>query len=74
MSTSTLTRPLSDTDRDELHAFLASRPGALDPEALDGLFCALIVGPETVAPGDWIPSPWVSRSWSGMTKRRCGAS
>ncbi|MCB1902002.1 UPF0149 family protein [Cognatazoarcus halotolerans] len=55
MSTSTLTRPLSDTDRDELHAFLASRPGALDPEALDGLFCALIVGPETVAPGDWIP-------------------
>jgi len=55
MSISTLTRPLSDTDRDELHAFLAGRRDALDPEALDGLFCALIVGPETLGPSDWMP-------------------
>lgn len=55
MHASTLTAPLSDTDRDELHAFLARRRDALDPEALDGLFCALIVGPETVGPSGWMP-------------------
>lgn len=48
--------PLSDDEEAELAAFLAARPAALDLETIDGFFCALVVGTETVGPSAWMPS------------------
>ena len=49
--------PLSSTEFAELEAFLA-RCGGSEPmslEALDGFFCALVVGPETILPREYLP-------------------
>ena len=48
-----LDRPLSPKERQALWAYLggvAAPAGGLGPEALDGLFTALVIGPETVMP------------------------
>jgi uncharacterized protein len=51
------------TAREEgwLRGFLASPqvpPTALNFEALDGFFCALVVGPEPVMPSEYMPHVW----------------
>jgi uncharacterized protein len=53
--TFTQNEPLTDTELDRLGDFLKSCKGgkAMNVEALDGLFAALIVGPETVMPSEY---------------------
>lgn len=53
-----LDRPLSPKERQALWAYLASvaaPAGGLGPEALDGFFTALVIGPETVMPSAYLP-------------------
>jgi len=47
--------PLSDADLAELDTLLDRYPGSCAIEELDGLFCALIIGPETILPSEWLP-------------------
>jgi hypothetical protein len=51
MKTFTQNEPLTDAELDRLEAFLKSCKGgrAMNVEALDGSFAALIAGPETSA-------------------------
>jgi hypothetical protein len=51
----TQNEPLTDTERDRLGDFLESCKGgrAMNVEALDGFFAALIAGPETVMPSEY---------------------
>lgn len=51
---------LSEMERERLAAFLArnTHPDALTLEGMDGLFCALIAGPEAVLPGEYLPLVW----------------
>lgn len=48
---------LSDSELERLRKFLAKigNPDALTPEGMDGLFCALIAGPELVSPSEYMP-------------------
>ena len=49
------TRPLDDDEFDELESLLAGLPDSHSLEELDGLFCALITGPEIIPPSEWLP-------------------
>jgi uncharacterized protein len=52
--------PLSEAELDQLSDFLAGnkKPDALSLEGLDGLFSALIAGPRTVLPSEYLPMVW----------------
>ena len=53
--------PLSDAEFDELDAFLAAEghPAAImDLAMLDGFFAALLTGPNTILPSQWLPVVW----------------
>lgn len=50
-----LDTPLDEAEEAELAAFLAKRPAALDLEAVDGFFCALVIGAESISPSSWMP-------------------
>ena len=49
--------PLTDADLDRLRDFLKSCKGgrAMNVEALDGFFAALIAGPEIIMPSEYYP-------------------
>jgi uncharacterized protein len=52
---------LTDADLDQLDVLLRDRAlphGGLSLEALDGFFSALIIGPDTVLPSEWMPFVW----------------
>jgi uncharacterized protein len=53
----TANEPLTDAELDHLGDFLKSCMGgrAMNVEALDGFFSALIAGPETVMPSKYYP-------------------
>src|ERR1022692_3132353 len=55
MRTLTQNEPLTDAELDRLGDFLKDCKGgkAMDIEALDGFFAALIAGPETVMPSEY---------------------
>ncbi|MCU7932395.1 MAG: UPF0149 family protein [Candidatus Thiodiazotropha sp. (ex Codakia rugifera)] len=64
-----LTQPLNDTEMDELDSFLYDRvdeegyfegkdEGLLGLAELDGYFTAIVSGPETVSPTQWLPLIW----------------
>jgi uncharacterized protein len=55
VKTFTQNEPLIDAELDRLGAFLKSCKGgrAMNVEALDGFFAALIAGPETVMPSEY---------------------
>jgi uncharacterized protein len=57
MRTFTQHEPLTDSELDRLAEFLKSCKGggAMNIEALDGFFAALIAGPETVMPSEYYP-------------------
>jgi uncharacterized protein len=57
MRTFTQNEPLTDAELDRLGDFLKSCKGgkAMNVEALDGFFAALIAGPETVMPSEYYP-------------------
>jgi uncharacterized protein len=52
--------PLTETERERLGGFLRglTNPDRLTLEGLDGLFCALIAGPDTVMPSEYLPVVW----------------
>ena len=54
---SSIGSPLTDDEFDRLSKFLDSDPEktSMPIEALDGFFCALIVGPELVMPSEYLP-------------------
>jgi uncharacterized protein len=51
---------LSEAELDQLSDFLAGlkNPDALTLEGMDGLFSALIAGPQTVLPSEYLPVIW----------------
>jgi len=54
-------QPLSNAEFDELDAFLMAdgRPEAImDIAMLDGFVTALLIGPNTIQPGQWLPLVW----------------
>jgi hypothetical protein len=55
MKTFTQNEPLTDAELDRLGDFLKSCKGgrAMNVEALDGFFAALLAGPETVMPSEY---------------------
>jgi len=64
-----LVTPLSDEEFDRLDHFLLERideeadsmgkdEGVLDISELDGLFTAIVSGPETIMPSQWLPAVW----------------
>ena len=56
-----LDEPLSDPELDELEGFLASDlvpPDCMDLEMLDGFITAIVSGPESVQPSEWLPQVW----------------
>lgn len=64
-----LSTPLSDDELDRLDHFLLERidddadtldkdEGVLDVSELDGLFTALVSGPTSVMPSQWLPAVW----------------
>jgi len=57
MRTFTQNEPLTDAELDRLGDFLKNCKGgkAMNVEALDGFFAALIAGPETVMPSEYYP-------------------
>lgn len=52
--------PLTEAEIERLGAFLRAltNPDRLTLEGLDGLFCALIAGPDTVMPSEYLPVVW----------------
>jgi uncharacterized protein len=53
--------PLTDAEIDELDAFLTAegRPRAtMDIAMLDGFLTALVIGPNTILPSQWLPEVW----------------
>jgi uncharacterized protein len=52
--------PLTEAERERLGDFLRGlkNPDRLTLEGLDGLFCALIAGPDTVLPSEYLPVVW----------------
>jgi uncharacterized protein len=52
--------PLSEAELDQLSDFLGGlkNPDALTLEGMDGLFSALIAGPRTVLPSEYLPVIW----------------
>ena len=57
MKTFTASEPLTDAEFDRLGDFLKSCKGgrAMNVEALDGFFAALIAGPKIVMPSEYYP-------------------
>ena len=56
-----LDEPLSDTELDELEAFLASDAvpqDCMDLEMLDGYLTAIVSGPDMIQPSEWLPAVW----------------
>jgi len=64
-----LATPLSDEELDTLDRFLLERideeadtldmdEGVLDISELDGLFTAIVSGPEIIMPSQWLPAVW----------------
>ena len=56
-----LDEPLSDAELDELEGFLASDAvpqDCMDLEMLDGYLTAIVSGPDTVQPSEWLPGVW----------------
>ncbi|MCU7918313.1 MAG: UPF0149 family protein [Candidatus Thiodiazotropha sp. (ex Dulcina madagascariensis)] len=64
-----LTQPLDDAEMDELDSFLFDRvdeetyfegkdEGLLGLAELDGYFTAIVSGPETLVPSQWLPAIW----------------
>ena len=56
-----LDEPLTDTELDELEAFLASDAvpqDCMDLEMLDGFLTAIVSGPDVVQPSEWLPQVW----------------
>ena len=55
-----LSGPLSEAELDQLSDFLSGikNPDALTLEGMDGLFSALIAGPQTVLPSEYLPLIW----------------
>jgi uncharacterized protein len=56
-----LDEPLSDSELDELEAFLASDAvpqDCMDLEMLDGYLTAIVSGPEDIQPSEWLPGVW----------------
>ncbi len=56
-----LDEPLIDAELDELEAFLASDgvpQDCMDLEMLDGYLTAIVSGPESVQPSEWLPGVW----------------
>jgi uncharacterized protein len=56
-----LDEPLSDPELDELEAFLASDlvpQDCMDLEMLDGFLTAIVSGPDSVQPSEWLPQVW----------------
>ncbi len=56
-----LDEPLTDTELDELEAFLASDSvpqDCMDLEMLDGYLAAIVSGPESLQPSEWLPMVW----------------
>lgn len=47
--------PLSDAELDELDRLLNAFDNSCSLEELDGLLCALVLGPVTVMPSEWLP-------------------
>jgi uncharacterized protein len=54
------TQPLSDAEFDKLSDILTrfGARGAMNLEMLDGFFAALIAGPDTVLPSEYLPEIW----------------
>jgi uncharacterized protein len=54
------TQPLSDTELDRLSGILTrfGAKGAMNLETLDGFFAALIAGPDTVLPSEYLREIW----------------
>lgn len=53
--------PLSGKELDELEAFLVSEAtpqDCMDLETLDGFLTAIVSGPETILPSEWMPWVW----------------
>src|SRR5947207_9214751 len=56
-----LDEPLSDTELDSLEGFLASDSvpqDCMDLEMLDGFLTAIVSGPESIQPSEWLPQVW----------------
>jgi uncharacterized protein len=56
--TRALDEPLTDAELDELEGFLASDAvpeDCMDLEMLDGFLAAIVSGPESVQPSEWLP-------------------
>ena len=56
-----LDEPLTDTELDELESFLASDAvpeDCMDLEMLDGFLAAIVSGPESIQPSEWLPQVW----------------
>ncbi|HEX8962192.1 MAG TPA: UPF0149 family protein [Rhodocyclaceae bacterium] len=54
-------QPLSDQEFDELDRFLSSESlpeERMDISMLDGFLTALVIGPNTIPPGVWLPEIW----------------
>ena len=75
--------PLTDAELDRLGDFFKSCKGgkAMNVEALDGFFAALIAGPETVMPSEYYPEVLRRRDIgmecglnNAFEKRRCEGS
>lgn len=50
--------PLSIDEIDALDRFLVEELDTMDISTLDGFFTALLCGPKTFAPGEWMPWVW----------------
>jgi uncharacterized protein len=52
--------PLNEAELERLGTFLRAlrNPGRLTLEGLDGLLCALVAGPDTVMPSEYLPVVW----------------
>ena len=57
MKNLTASKPLNDAELDRLGDLLENRGGdkTMNLEQLDGFFAALVVGPETVMPSEYLP-------------------
>ncbi|MBP9915718.1 MAG: UPF0149 family protein, partial [Thiobacillaceae bacterium] len=53
--------PLTDEELDELDQFLtsdATPEECMDIAMLDGFLTALVIGPNTILPSQWLPAIW----------------